>query len=208
MPSDQTYCSSTTKATSYIYSKVMKRTAGSRKLRSQTASKAKTAGRRDPSPFGNISERSNSSSRYQLRQSSISPSGSQPTEVNASFISVSSVPNEDFNTVQTENSNLASQQPSDNNSEDNYSNLIINHSGSSSYSYSRSSSISLSRANSFVFTESAYSTNSRSRASSPFVETSSDHNSEVASTNHSRRSSVLYQSFTYEENSSDDTCSA
>ncbi|CAI2178606.1 19840_t:CDS:1 [Funneliformis geosporum] len=206
MSSDQTYCSSTTKATSYIYSKVMKRSSY-RKLRSQT-SKARTAAQRESSPFDNISERSNGSGKNQLRQSSVSPSGSQPTDVNASFISVSSIPNEDFNTVQTE-SNFASQQSSsDNNSEDNYSNLIINHSGSSTYSFSRSSSISLTRTNSYIGTESVYSTNSRSRASSPFVETSSDIRSEVTSTNNSRRSSVLFQSYNYEGNSSDDTCSA
>src|SRR4051794_23128077 len=207
MPSDQTYCSKTSTAASYVYPKVMKRT-NYRKLRSQTASKARTAAQKESSPFDNISERSNNNTRYQLRQSSISPSNSQPTDVNASFISVSSVPNEDFNTVPTENSNLASQQSSsDNNSEDIYSNLIINHSGSSTYSLSRSSSISLSRGNSFIGTESVISTNSRSRASSPFVisETSSDRNSETTSTNHSRRSSILYQSFIYEENSSDDT---
>src|SRR3954451_16976852 len=118
MPSDQTYCSKTT-AASYVYPKVMKRTTNYRKSRSQPASKARTAAQKESSPFDNISERSSNNNRYQLRQSSISPSNSQPTDVNASFISVSSVPNEDFNTVPTENSNLASQQSSsDNNSED------------------------------------------------------------------------------------------
>src|ERR1051325_8226076 len=144
MPSDQTYCSSNTATTaSYVYPKIMKRT-NYRRLRSQTASKARAAGQKETSSFDSISERSNNNNRYQLRQSSISPSNSQSTDVNASFISVSSVPNEDF-MVQTENSNLASQQSSDNNSEDIYSNLIINHSGSSTYSLSRSSSVSLSR---------------------------------------------------------------
>jgi hypothetical protein len=201
MPFDQTYCINTSAASSY-YPKVMKRT-NYRKLRSQTASKARTAVQKESSPFDNISERSKNNNRYQLRHSSLSPPSSQSTDVNASFISVSSVPNEDFNTVPTENSNLTSQQSSDNNSEDIYSNLIINHSESSTYSISRSSSVSLSRGNSFIGTESVISTNSRSRASSPF-ETSSDRNSETTSTNHSRRSSVLFQSFIYEESSSEE----
>ncbi|CAB4495146.1 hypothetical protein RhiirA1_420146 [Rhizophagus irregularis] len=204
MPFDQTYCINTTSTASY-YPKVMKRT-NYRKLRSQSASKARTTAQKESSPFDNISERSKSNNRYQLRHSSISPPSSQPTDANASFISVSSVTNEDFNTVPTENSNFTSQQSLDNNLEDIRSNLIINLSESS---LSRSSSVSLSRGDSFIGTESVISTNSRSRASSPFVnsEISSDRNSETASTNHSRRSSILFQPFNYEENSDDDNSS-
>ncbi|GBC05462.1 hypothetical protein RclHR1_06230022 [Rhizophagus clarus] len=203
MPFDQTYCINTTTATSY-YPKVMKRTTNYRKLRS--GSKARTTAQKESSPFDNISESNKNNNRYLLRHSSISPPSSQQTDVSASFISVSSVPNEDFNSVPTENSNLASQQLSENNSEDYLSNFIINHSESSTRSLSRSSSVSLSRGNSFIGTESVISTNSRSRASSPFVisEISSDHNSETASTNHSRRSSILFSPFIREESSSDD----
>ncbi|RIA89414.1 hypothetical protein C1645_772382 [Glomus cerebriforme] len=123
--------------------------------------------------------------------------------VNASFYSVSSVPIEDYNIVQTESLNLQSQlsDGSEHSSEEICSNLLISHSGSSYYSFSRSSSLSLSRGNSFIGTESVHSANNRSRASSPFVtsETSSGYNSET--TYHSVISSANQSYVSYDGNS-------
>ncbi|CAG8585632.1 9711_t:CDS:1 [Funneliformis caledonium] len=96
-------------------------------------------------------------------------------DANTSFYSVSSVPIEEFKTIQTESSNLQSLS-----SDTSESSFFINRSNSSYYSISRSSSLSLSRGNSFIGTESVHSANSRSRATSPFVisETSSGLHSE------------------------------
>jgi hypothetical protein len=148
------------------------------------------------------------SSEQETRQQSNSPI--QPASqsfiqynANTSFYSVSSVPIEDFNIVQTESLNLQSQSTdgSEHSSEDNYSSLIISRSGSSYYSFSRSSSLSLSRGNSFIGTESVYSANNRSRASSPFVisETSSGYNSETIY--HSAISSANQSYVSHDENS-------
>ncbi|CAB4486995.1 unnamed protein product [Rhizophagus irregularis] len=143
--------------------------------------------------------------RQQQSISPIQPASQSFNQYNAntSFYSVSSVPIEDFNIVQTESLNLQSQSSdsSEHSSEDNYSSLIISHSGSSYYSFSRSSSLSLSRGNSFIGTESVYSANNRSRASSPFVisETSSGYNSEIIY--HSAISSANQSYVSHDENS-------
>ncbi|GES86911.1 hypothetical protein RCL_jg20809.t1 [Rhizophagus clarus] len=145
-------------------------------------------------------EASNEQETRQQSISSIQPARQSFNQYNAnsSFYSVSSVPIEDFNIVQTES--LNSQYGSEHSSEDNYSSIIISQ-DSSCYSFSRSSSLSLSRGNSFIGTESVYSTNNRSRASSPFVisETSSGYNSETIY--HSAISSANQSYDSHDENS-------